>query len=120
VLKDFYRSARPWGFWGPVAEQVLAEDTSFVRNRDFLRDMFNVTVGIIWQIALVSLPLYIVIQEFERASIAMALVVATSVILKFSWYDHLHVREAHSDTAAAQTELSSAHPGDSGACYNKV
>ncbi len=101
VLKDFYRRVRPWGFWGPVLKKVLAEDPGFKRNRDFLRDMFNIAVGIVWQISLVALPLYIVIQESRRAAITLAVVLGTSAILKFTWYDHLAVRERETDKAAA-------------------
>jgi heme/copper-type cytochrome/quinol oxidase subunit 4 len=55
--------------------------------------MFNVVVGIVWQVSLVALPVYIVIREFDRAAITAAIVVATSVILKFTWYGHLQKRE---------------------------
>jgi Na+/proline symporter len=101
VLKDFYRRVRPWGFWGPVLKKVMAEDPDFKRNKDFLRDMFNIVVGIVWQIALVALPLYIVIKEFQRAAITLAIVLGTSAILKFTWFDHLAVREVETDLAAA-------------------
>jgi hypothetical protein len=101
VLMDFYRRVRPWGFWGPVLKKVLAEDPTFKRNTDFFRDMFNIAVGIGWQIALVALPLYIVIQEFQRAAIALGVILATSLILKFTWYDHLAVREVEAEKAAA-------------------
>lgn len=104
VLMDFYRRVRPWGFWGPVLEKVLAEDPGFQRNRDFLRDMFNIVVGIVWQISLVALPLYIVIQEFWRAATALAIILGTSAILKFTWYNHLAVRERETDKAAAHDQ----------------
>jgi SSS family solute:Na+ symporter len=100
VLKDFYRRVRPWGFWGPVLQKVLAEDPGFKRNKDFLRDMFNVAVGIAWQISLVALPLYIVIQEYRRAAITLAIILGTSAILKVTWYDHLAVREHETDKSA--------------------
>ena len=57
ILMDFYRRVRPWGFWGPVLKKVLAEDPGFKRNKDFPRDMFNIVVGIVWQVSLVVLPL---------------------------------------------------------------
>ena len=101
VLMDFYRRVRPWGFWGPVLKKVLAEDPGFKRNKDFLRVMFNIVVGIVWQIALVALPLYIVIKEFQRAAITLAVVLGSSAILKFTWFDHLAVREVETDLAAA-------------------
>jgi len=101
VLMDFYRRVRPWGFWGPVLRKVLAEDPGFQRNQDFFRDMFNIAIGIVWQVSLVALPLYIVIQEFQRAAIALGAILVTSLVLKFTWYDHLAVREVETDKAAA-------------------
>jgi Na+/proline symporter len=101
VLMDFYRRVRPWGFWGPILKKVIAEDPTFKRNKDFFRDMFNIAVGITWQIALVALPLYVVIREYTRAALAAGIILATSAILKFTWYDHLLVREVETDKAAA-------------------
>ena len=94
VLKDFYRRVRPWGFWGPVLKKVQQDDPAFKPNPDFWRDMFNVAVGIVWQVALVVLPIYIVIQEFDRAAIAFAVVAVTTVTLKLTWYDHLKEMDA--------------------------
>jgi hypothetical protein len=101
VLMDFYRRVRPWGFWGPILKKVQAEDPGFQCNRDFFRDMYNIVVGIAWQISLVALPLYIVIQEYQRAAITLAVTLGTSAILKFIWYDHLGEREVETDKAAA-------------------
>jgi SSS family solute:Na+ symporter len=102
VLMDFYRRVRPWGFWGPVLKKVLAEDPGFKRNKDFGRDMFNIVVGIAWQISLVALPLYIVIQEYQRAALTLAVTLGTSAILKFTWYNHLEEREVETDLEAAK------------------
>lgn len=104
VLKDFYRRVRPWGLWGPVYRKVLAEDPGFRRNKDFMRDMFNIAVGIIWQVSLVVLPMYVVIREFQRAAITLVMIVATSAILKFSWYDHLNRRETETRKVAASAD----------------
>jgi SSS family solute:Na+ symporter len=90
VLKDFYRRVRPWGFWGPVLAKVLKDDPTFQRNKDFPRDVFNIVVGIIWQTALVPLPIYIVLWNFKAAAAAFAVVVVTSITLKFTWYDRLN------------------------------
>ncbi|HEY1763679.1 MAG TPA: sodium:solute symporter family protein, partial [Opitutaceae bacterium] len=42
VLKRFYRTVNPWGFWGPVREKVVREDPSFVPNHNAARDLSNV------------------------------------------------------------------------------
>jgi Na+/proline symporter len=101
VLMDFYRRVRPWGFWGPVLKKVLAEDPNFKRNKDFFRDMFNIAVGIVWQISLVALPLYVVIQEWDRVAITLGVILVTSLILKLTWFNHLAEREVETDLAAA-------------------
>jgi TRAP-type C4-dicarboxylate transport system permease large subunit len=101
VLKSFYRRVRPWGFWGPVLAKARAEDPSLQPNRDFWRDAFNVVVGIVWQVALVALPIYIVIQKFTSAMECFAIIAVTSIILKFTWYDHLK-REEEARSAESQ------------------
>jgi hypothetical protein len=89
VLKGFYRRVRPWGFWGPILKKVQQDDPSFQPNPDFVRDMFNVAVGIVWQTSLIALPIYVVIRKHDMTMLALGAVVATSAILKFTWYDHL-------------------------------
>ncbi len=101
VLKTFYRQVRPWGFWGPVLEMVRKEDPAFQPNREFGRDMFNIALGICWQTSLVAIPICVVIRKFDGALTAVAVAAVTSLILKFTWYDHLEAREtARADPAA--------------------
>jgi hypothetical protein len=89
LLEQFYTTIRPWGFWGPVYGRCRRQDESFRANHDFRRDAFNILVGIVWQIAMVALPMYLVIQQYGRMAICLAIFVATSIVLKFTWYDRL-------------------------------
>jgi SSS family solute:Na+ symporter len=89
VLKEFYKRVRPWGFWKPIHELVLKENPDFKKNLDFKRDMFNVLIGLVWQITLVAFPLYIVIKRFDGVAISLAAILATTYILKKNWYDKL-------------------------------
>jgi Na+/proline symporter len=89
VLKKFYKTVNPWGWWGPIRDKVMREDPSFVPNRDAGHDMANVAVGIVWQLCLVTLPIYIVLKQWGWSGGILALLVATSVYMKFNWYDRL-------------------------------
>jgi Na+/proline symporter len=89
VLKKFYKNVRPWGFWKPIHEKVVAEDPTFEKNRQFKRDMFNVVIGIIWQTALVIFPIYIVLQEGIPTLISIGIVILTTIVLKKTWWDNL-------------------------------
>lgn len=89
VLKKFYAKTRPWGFWKPVHELVVAENPDFKKNSSAKRDIFNVTVGIIWQTALVAAPIYLVLKQFWYCAIAVMIIGVMSVILKKNWYNKL-------------------------------
>jgi Na+/proline symporter len=89
TLKKFYRQVRPWGFWKPVERMVLAEDPAFKANRDFWRDMFNIAVGIVWQISLMAFPVFLVLREWNQFYVAVAVMIVTTIILKFTWWDKL-------------------------------
>jgi hypothetical protein len=79
----------PWGFWGPIREKVARENPGFIPNPDFTRDMFNVAIGIVWQLCLVTLPIYIVLRKWQIAGGIFTLLLVTSTIMKFNWYDKL-------------------------------
>lgn len=89
VLKSFYRTVNPWGAWGPIREKVQAEDPAFVPNRGMARDLSNVAVGIVWQLCLVTLPIFLVLRQWTIAAGIAVLLAATFVFLKIRWYDRL-------------------------------
>ncbi len=108
VLMEFYRRVRPWGFWGPICAKVMKEDPTFVPNRNFMRDMFNIVVGTIWQCCFILLAMYLVTRRFLNALIVLALGVVTSLILKKNWYDRLPLPEPAPATDGRPVEAASA------------
>jgi len=109
VLKRFYLQVRPWGFWRPIHDLVVAENPDAHANTAFGRDMLNVLVGIVWQTALTTTGIYLVLLDYPRLMWSLGFVAVTSVWLKFRWYDKLEnypsgYREAEAafaETAAA-------------------
>ncbi len=89
VLKDFYKSVRPWGFWGPIREMVSADDNNFKPNTAFARDMLNVVVGTIWQLTFVLIPVYLIVRKFHAMVVCIVIMAATSLFLKFNWFNKL-------------------------------
>jgi solute:Na+ symporter, SSS family len=89
TLKSFYKSVRPWGFWKPIHQLVLADDPSFVGNRRFKLDMFNVVLGIIAQLCLTILPMYLVLRMQLPLFITMAILAVIILILKKTWWNKL-------------------------------
>jgi len=89
VLKKFYSTVRPWGFWKPIYKEVLFENPSFESNKRFKLDMFNVVLGIIAQCCLTILPMYVVLWLKLPLLITIAILLVILFILKRTWWDKL-------------------------------
>lgn len=94
VLKHFYKTTKPWGFWKPVILEIKKDDPAFVQNKSFKLDMFNCIIGIVWQMTFVLAPMYLIIKEYNSLYIVLAIMIITSVILKKTWYNKLAERES--------------------------
>ncbi|MFB2120544.1 sodium:solute symporter family protein [Parapedobacter sp. 2B3] len=89
VLKEFYRTVKPWGFWKPVRLMVLAEDPAFIPNKNLGRDLFNVVLGIIGQLCLTILPMYLVLKMETELWVTVALLAVIAITLKKTWWNKL-------------------------------
>ena len=89
VLKSFYRNVRPWGFWRPVHEMLVRENGAFEPNRNAARDLTNCVIGIVWQLTLITIPLYVVFRDWRGTLISLVIFVVTTFTLKKWWYDRL-------------------------------
>jgi Na+/proline symporter len=89
VLKSFYKNVRPWGFWKPIHRMVVADDPSFVPNKRFKLDMFNVAIGIIGQCCLTILPMFVVLWLKLPLFITVVILAVVIFILKKTWWNKL-------------------------------
>ena len=89
VLTNFYDQTRPWGFWKPVIRVLKEKDASFVPNQEFGKDCINVIVGIVWQMCLVVLPIYVILRDPNGIWISFLIFIITSMFLKRNWYNRL-------------------------------
>jgi SSS family solute:Na+ symporter len=89
ILKKFYSTVRPWGFWKPVREAVMTENPSFVPNNRFKLDMFNVALGIIAQSCLTILPMYFILSMKLPLLVTILILAVIFFIMKKTWWDKL-------------------------------
>ena len=89
VLKNFYRTVRPWGFWKPIHQLVVNDDPSFVANKRFKLDMFNVALGIVAQLCLTILPMYVVLWMKLPLLVTVIILAIIMIILKKTWWNKL-------------------------------
>lgn len=85
VLKSFYATVNPWGWWKPVANELPGH----VPNPHFKRDMFNVAVGMVAQTSITVLPVFMVLLLPWKALTAFTALLFCVVILYFTWFKNL-------------------------------
>lgn len=89
VLKSFYGTVKPWGFWQPIHQLVVAENPSFLQNKNFKLDMFNVAIGIVAQLCLTIFPMYLITGMYVPLLVTIAILVVIVTILKRTWWNRL-------------------------------
>lgn len=89
VLKSFYENVRPWGFWKPIHNKLLADNPKIKKNTHFVKDMFNVSIGIIVQTLLVLLPMYLIFRQTTPTYILVAILAVCVYLLKKFWWNKL-------------------------------
>ncbi len=89
VLKSFYKTVRPWGFWQPIRALVVAEDPTFKANKNFKLDMFNVVLGVVAQLCLTIAPMYLITGMYSPLWIALAILAVIIFTLKRTWWNRL-------------------------------
>ena len=88
ILIQFYKTTRPWGFWKPIRRHI-SSDEFFNPNRKLGIDALNVLIGIVWQMTLVVMPIYLIIKDFSGFGISIIIFIVTTVLLKKYWYNPL-------------------------------
>jgi len=90
TLKSFYKNVRPWGLWKPIHEKVVRENPDISKNTDFGRDMFNVFVGIIAQISLIIIPMYLILRKNIELFVSLVIFGVCCLLLKKYWWNELN------------------------------
>ncbi len=89
TLISFYKNVRPWGFWGPVHEKALADDPTLEKNKNFKVNMLNIVLGIIGQILLTLLPMYLILSKWSAFMIVLTLLASIMFIMRKTWWKRL-------------------------------
>lgn len=93
TLKSFYTNVRPWGWWKPVRRQLKTDGSPVAKNNEFIIDMVNCAIGIIWQSSMILMPIYLMIRDYPKMWWTIAVFAGTSLILKYTWLDRVrHIK----------------------------
>ena len=89
TLVEFYKKIRPWGFWNPILNKINLSDQTIKKNNNFLSDLLNIIIGMIWQVSLVLIPIYLLVYKYLAFFTSLIIASITTFFLKKYWYEKL-------------------------------
>ncbi len=87
VLRDFYGTVRPFGWWGAVRLALPA--TERLPREPFGRTALNVVLGMCTVCAIYVAPMYLVGHWYAEAGVCLAVAAVCVAVLKKTWYEKL-------------------------------
>lgn len=88
ILENFYKTTRPFGFWGHIKKKMPAQKMKGVEAEN-KRDIFSTVLAVPWMLILCITPMLFMVRQWEEFGIALILLVSLSIGLYFTWFRHL-------------------------------
>lgn len=89
VLDHFYRTTRPFGFWGPYKNKLSAEAKAAFR-KEHTNDLLSLPFIFLWMVTMYLIPMQLMIRNYRDFGITAALfAVSVAGIYKFWYKGHL-------------------------------
>jgi solute:Na+ symporter, SSS family len=92
ILRNFYQTTRPIGFWKPLREGLDVVQQSAVA-REHRNDLLAIPFALVWQVTLFLLPMQLMIRSTDHLGLTVALFVASGAALYWFWYRNLPPKE---------------------------
>ncbi len=109
TLEHFYRTTRPFGFWGPLKAKLASAEREAM-EREHRNDILALPFTLMWQVTLFLMAMQIVIQEFRDFALTLPIFLIGGIGMYYFWYRNLPPEEPDS---SAQTETGSGCRGNS-------
>jgi solute:Na+ symporter, SSS family len=88
VVRYFFRTTRPFGFWGPLRSELPAEERR-ARTREHRIEAASVFIALAWQISLFMLPMQFLTHNFSGLLVTGPIFLVASFGLYFVWWRNL-------------------------------
>ncbi len=88
VLRGFYQTTRPFGFWKPI-RQDLAEAMRSHDRIEHRRDLASTALAVPWQLSLFLTGMAIMVRRWDYVLTLGLSFVLLSIGLYFTWFRHL-------------------------------
>lgn len=87
VIEHFYRTTRPFGLWGPMA-QILNPSVRTQMKKEHRRDVMALPFALAWQITLFLLPMQLLLKSYRAFAITSVIFITALLGLYMIWLRH--------------------------------
>jgi hypothetical protein len=103
TIRHFYRTTRPFGFWGPLWRELPAEEKrSFAKEHR--ADITTVPFALLWQVTLFLLPMQLVIKAYGSFWRTLPLFLVGLAGMYWFWWRNLPAAESTAPSPGASGE----------------
>ncbi len=88
IVSYFYKTTRPFGFWGAFWKELPAEQKASW-GREHRNDIYSVVIALVWQICLFLIPMQILTHNVEGLCTTVPLFLLCCGGLYFFWWRNL-------------------------------
>lgn len=89
VLVKFYSKVKPFGFWGPIRKESVAQGLMKANDREPMWDAINGLIAPVFQFIIALLPFYLFLRRWPQFWLTAALLAGVTLVLYFTWYKNL-------------------------------
>ncbi len=97
ILEHFYRTTRPFGFWGPLKAKLEPELRANV-TKEHRNDMLALPFALGWQVTMFLLPMLVIVNNLEGAAATGAIFLVCLGGMYIFWYRNLPPEDDGPDT----------------------
>ena len=102
VLQNFYRTTRPFGWWGPLKAEVTGA-ARVAMDRENRNDIIALPFTMLWQVTLFLLPMQLVTKTYTAFWCTLPLFLIGAAGMYIFWWRPMMSREAGTDHATEPT-----------------
>ena len=88
MLENFYKTTRPFGFWGPL-KKTLPEDVRVKMDAENRNDILTIPFALLAQVTLFLLAMQVVIKAYSSIAWTLPLFLIGVIGLRIFWWKPL-------------------------------
>lgn len=101
VLRNFFQTTRPFGFWKPIREGLSEGDLAAI-DRESKYDLYSLPFALLWQITMYLLPLQLIIHDYRGMMVTGSLFLTGAIGLYWFWFRNLPPYTADAPMSGSQ------------------